>query len=91
VNQELRLVGAPNSHRYPDYFSLNLQLERRFRLLHYEWAFRIGFNNITGHDNPTVVNNNIDSPNYGQFSAARDPHSSAASDSSAKSDEPADR
>ncbi len=73
VNQELRLVGAPNSHRYPDYFSLNLQLERRFRLLHYEWAFRIGFNNITGHDNPTVVNNNIDSPNYGQFSGSAGP------------------
>ena len=67
VNQELRLVGAPNSYRFPDYFSLNLQFERRFRLLHYEWAFRIGFNNITGHENPTAVNNNIDSPNYGQF------------------------
>jgi hypothetical protein len=67
VNQELRIVGAPNSYRFPDYFSLNLQFERRFRLLHYEWAFRIGFNNITGHENPTAVNNNIDSPNYGQF------------------------
>ncbi len=70
VNQELRLVGAPNSSRFPDYFALNLQIERRFRLLHYEWAFRIGFNNITGHDNPTVVNNNIDSPNFGQFSGS---------------------
>jgi hypothetical protein len=67
VDQELRLVGAPNSYRYPDYFSLNLQFERRFRLLHYEWALRVGFNNITGHDNPTAVYNNIDSPNYGQF------------------------
>ncbi len=70
VNQEVRLVGVPNSYRFPDYFSLNLQFERRFRLLHYEWAFRIGFNNITGHDNPTAVNNNIDSPNYGQFSGS---------------------
>lgn len=70
VNQEVRLVGPPNSYRFPDYFALNLQLERRFRLLHYEWAFRIGFNNITGHDNPTVVNNNIDSPNFGQFSGS---------------------
>lgn len=67
VNQELRIVGAPNSYRFPDYFSLNLQFERRFRLLHYEWAFRFGFNNITGHDNPTAVNNNIDSPDFGQF------------------------
>ena len=69
VNQELSLIGAPNSYRFPDYFSLNLQFERRFRLLHYEWALRVGFNNITGHDNPTAVNNNIDSPNYGQFSS----------------------
>lgn len=67
VTKELRLVGEPNSYRFPDYFSLNLQFERRFRLMHYEWAFRIGCNNITGHDNPTAVNNNIDSLNYGQF------------------------
>ncbi len=70
VNRELQLVGAPNSYRFPDYFSLNLQVERRFRLLHYEWAFRVGFNNITGHDNPTVVNNNLNSPNFGQFSGS---------------------
>jgi hypothetical protein len=45
-------------------------LERRFHLLHWEWALRAGFNNITGHQNPTVVNNNIDGVGFGQFSGS---------------------
>jgi hypothetical protein len=68
VNESQQLVGPPNSQRFPSYFSLNLHIERRFRLLHYEWAFRAGFNNLTGHRNPVVVNNNIDSPDFLRFS-----------------------
>jgi len=67
VNESQQLVSEPNSSRFPEYFSLNLHLERRFRFFHYEWALRAGFNNITGHRNPAVVNNNIDSPDYGSF------------------------
>ena len=47
VNEEGFLVGAPNSRRYPDYFNINLHLEREFRALHYLWAWRFGFNNLT--------------------------------------------
>jgi hypothetical protein len=67
VNEEQELVGPPNSQRFPDYFNLNLHVERRFRFWRSEWALRVGFNNITGHQNPSVVVNNIDSPLYGQF------------------------
>ncbi len=67
VDQSQEMVGPPNSMRFPDYFSLNLHLERRFRLWRYEWALRAGFNNLTSHKNPTVVINNVDSPYFGEF------------------------
>jgi hypothetical protein len=64
VNEEGYLVGRPNARRLPSYFSVNLHLERRFRFMHYQWAWRFGFNNLTNHGNPNVVNNNIDSPMF---------------------------
>jgi len=67
VDEGQRLIGAPNSRRFPDYFSLNLHLERRFRFWRWEWALRAGFNNLTGRRNPVVVNNNIDSLRFGEF------------------------
>jgi hypothetical protein len=71
VNETQQLLGSPNSRRFPDYFSANLHLERRFRLWRKEWALRAGFNNITSHTNPMVVNNNIDSPQFGEFSGGQ--------------------
>jgi hypothetical protein len=67
VDQDQNLIGPPGSHRFPDYFNLNLFLERRFRLFGYEWAIRGGFDNITNHRNPGVVINNIDSPRFLTF------------------------
>ena len=67
VNQFQQLVGAPNGSRFPQYFSLNLHVERRIRVWRSEWALRVGFNNLTGHENPTVVSNNLDSYDYGRF------------------------
>jgi hypothetical protein len=64
VNEEASLIGRPNSLRLPSYFNINLHFERRFRLLHYLWAWRIGMNNITNGGNPNVVNNNVDSPGF---------------------------
>lgn len=69
VNEEGFSVGKPNERRLPYYFNINLHLERRFQFLNYLWAWRFGFNNLTNHGNPNVVNNNIDSPfflNYGR-------------------------
>ncbi len=70
VNENQQLVGTPGSQRFPPYFSLNLHLERRLRLLGFEWALRGGFNNITNHQNPMVVNNNVDSPDFLTFTAS---------------------
>lgn len=71
VNEDQQLVEPPSSRRFPDYFSLNVHLERRFRLFGFQWALRAGFNNLTDHANPTVVNNNIDSPDFLTFAGLR--------------------
>ena len=64
VDQEGFLVGNPNDHRYPNYFSINLHFERQFRAIHYLWAWRFGFDNITNDGNPNAVNNVIGSPQF---------------------------
>ncbi len=71
INQERQLVEAPNSRRYPAYFSLNLHAERRFRLLGLNLAVRAGFNNITNRQNAADVNNNINSPQFLRFSSVQ--------------------
>jgi len=71
VNQEQQLVGAPGSRRFPTYFTLNTHAERRFRLFGYQLALRTGFNDVTNRHNPTVVNNNIDSPLFLIFSGTQ--------------------
>ena len=67
VDQQQRFIGDLNSHRFPDYFTLNTHLERRFTLFSYILALRAGFNNVTNRQNPTVVNNNVDSPLFLTF------------------------
>jgi hypothetical protein len=61
LNDQHELIGKPGAQRFPDYVSLNLQLEKKFHLFHNYWALRGGFDNITGRCNPYVVNNVIDS------------------------------
>jgi hypothetical protein len=57
-----RVQGSVNSVRFPDYFELNLHLERRFLFRRYRWAFRFGANNVTNRPNPdTVINNSASS------------------------------
>lgn len=67
VNQDQQLVAPPGARRFPTYFSLNVALERRFQIFHLEWAVRAGFDNITNRHNPTVVDNNVDSPRFLTF------------------------
>lgn len=64
VSEDGFLVGAPNSRRYPDYFNINLHIEREFRALHYLWAWRFGFNNLTNNGNPNAVNNVMGTPEF---------------------------
>jgi hypothetical protein len=69
VNHQQQLVEPPGSHRFPTYFSLNVQVEKRFHLFGFYWALRGGFDNITDHKNPLVVNNDMSSPQFLTFSA----------------------
>ncbi len=70
-NDSQEVVGAPYSQRYPDYFSLDVSLERRFTIFGYQWAIRAGVDNITKRGNYSFVNSNIDSPDYLAFSGAQ--------------------
>jgi hypothetical protein len=58
------VTGTPNEMRFPRFFELNLHLERRFTFHANRWAFRFGFNNITNHENPNVVNADMSAPDY---------------------------
>jgi len=60
VSDQQQLIGPVGAERYPEYFSLNLQMEKRFHLAGYYLALRGGFDNITGRCDPFVVNNVID-------------------------------
>ncbi len=68
-NDVQQLVEPPGSRRFPEYFSLNLQVEKRFHAFGYYWALRGGFDNITNHSNPVVVNSDINSPQFLTFSS----------------------
>jgi len=67
INQIGQIVGPPDSLRFPNYLSLNLHVEWTVHLLGYRFAIRGGFNNITGHNNWTVVNNTVGSPQFLSF------------------------
>jgi hypothetical protein len=64
VDQQSFLIGSPNDRRYPDYFSINLHFERQFRAIHYLWAWRFGFDNLTNNGNPNAVNNVFGTPQF---------------------------
>ena len=62
------VVGAPDSQKYPNYFSFSPGLEWRFHLRGTYFGLRGVLENATGWDNPLVVNNVVGSPEYGVFS-----------------------
>jgi Carboxypeptidase regulatory-like domain len=61
------LAGAPNVFRYPNYFSVNIALERQFHFHGYLWALRAGVVNVMDRANPNVVNSDFDSPQFMLF------------------------
>jgi hypothetical protein len=67
INEQQQLIGTPNNLRFPDYLSLDVGLEKRFHFRKHEWAIRASCINVTGHNNPDSVVNNIDAPNYLSF------------------------
>ncbi|MGD0499446.1 MAG: carboxypeptidase regulatory-like domain-containing protein [Bryobacteraceae bacterium] len=64
VDERSFQIGAPGSMRFPDYFNINLQLERKFQALRYLWAWRFGFDNLTNNGNPNTVNNVVGTPQF---------------------------
>jgi hypothetical protein len=74
VNDVLQnYVGAPNSRRFPAFFSLDLQLTKDFRVPVIPWLNKhkvrgaLQIFNITNHSNPRDVYANVASPYFGRF------------------------
>jgi hypothetical protein len=68
VNSNHQAVGEVGSQRFPDYLSFSPGLEWRFHFRRSYFGLRGVIENITGDRNPLVVNNVVDSPQYGTFS-----------------------
>jgi hypothetical protein len=68
INANHEVVGAAGSHRFPDYVSFSPGLEWRFHVRGLYLGLRGVIENATDSGNPLVVNNNVDSPQFGAFS-----------------------
>ncbi len=68
INAAQQVVGAAGSSRFPDYVNFNPGLEWKFHFHGAYFGLRGVMENGTGAANATVVNNNVDSPQYGTFS-----------------------
>ncbi len=68
VNAAQQVVGSAGSRRFPDYFSFSPGLEWKFHFRGTYYGLRGVMENATGSENPAVVNNVVDSPDYGAFS-----------------------
>jgi len=65
-------VALPvNNLRFPNYFSLNVDLERKIRFKGNLWALRAGLVNVTNHFNPDTVNAITDSAAFLQMSGGQ--------------------
>lgn len=68
VNANQQVVGAAGGQRFPDYVSFSPGLEWRFHLRGAYFGVRGVLENATNRSDPAVVNNVVDSPDYGTFS-----------------------
>jgi hypothetical protein len=56
VNEQQQLLGTPGQYRFPNFFELDVGLEKRFRFRGEVWALRVSAINASNHDNPNAVN-----------------------------------
>lgn len=68
VNANRQVVGAAGAYRFPAYIDLNPGLEWKFHFRGAYFGLRGVLENATDRANPAVVNNVIDSPQFGTFS-----------------------
>src|SRR5262249_25609575 len=62
-----RIVSGPGQFRFPDFFTLNMAVERKFNFKGYRWALRGAIENITSRSNPSTVDFNVNSPTFLTF------------------------
>lgn len=62
-----QIVSGPGQFRFPDFFTVDPAVERKFVFHGYRWAARIGIDNVTDRSNPFVVDNNVNSPSFLTF------------------------
>lgn len=67
VHADRQVAGAVGAYRFPDYLSFSPGLEWRFHLRGSYFGLRGVLENATGRTNPAIVNNVIDSPQFGVF------------------------
>ena len=74
VNELQNYVGAPNSNRFPTFFSFDFKVWKVLPLPHwlpfgggFKLRWGIGVRNLTNTSNPRDIYNNIASPYFGQF------------------------
>jgi hypothetical protein len=68
VNDNQQVIGAAGSQRFPNYVCFSPGLEWRFHFHGAYFGLRGVMENATGSENPLIVNNVVDSPEYGTFS-----------------------
>jgi len=68
VNANHQVVGAAGSYHFPDYVSFSPGLEWRFHFRGAYFGLRGVLENATNSNDPSVVNNVVDSPAFGTFS-----------------------
>jgi hypothetical protein len=68
VDANQQIVGPAGSRRFPDYLAFSPGLEWRFHFRGSYFGLRGVLENATNSSNPAVVNNVVDSPEFGTFS-----------------------
>jgi hypothetical protein len=68
LNANHQVVGAANSYRFPEFVSISPGLEWRFHFRGKYFGLRGVMENASDSTNPAVVNNIVDSPQFGRFS-----------------------
>jgi hypothetical protein len=68
VNAVQQVEGAAGAQRFPDFMNFSPGVEWKFHFRGQYWGLRGVIENATGSQNPAVVNNVVDSPEYGAFS-----------------------
>jgi hypothetical protein len=68
VNAAGQVAGAAGAYRFPDFVDFSPGLEWKFHFRGQYWGLRGVMENATDSLNPLVVNDVVDSPEFGTFS-----------------------